>query len=202
MAGAATTATLLIFEDQIIDPVQNETSHHKPLGSLSSVGERIGRGGPNALYVLGMASYGLIQSDTVYLQNATSMFQASLYSALTTEVLKRTVRQERPDSDEKNSFPSGHASSAFAFASYIGCKHDLPWGIAAYSLATLVGVSRINDNRHYLHDVVAGATIGTSFGLGICLNEKKELNEKNNDNVQWMGFPTSNGFATSLTISY
>ncbi len=35
----------------------------------------------------------------------------------TTYVLKYTVREKRPDSNNKDSFPSGHTSSAFAGAS-------------------------------------------------------------------------------------
>jgi hypothetical protein len=37
----------------------------------------------------------------------------------------------------------------------------------AYSLAGFVAYSRMNDNQHWLHDVLAGATIGTSYGVGI-----------------------------------
>ena len=43
-----------------------------------------------------------------------------------------------------------------------------PWyiGVPAYALASFVGLSRVNDNKHYIHDVLAGATIGTAFGYG------------------------------------
>lgn len=34
-------------------------------------------------------------------------------------------------------------------------------------LAILTGIGKLNDDMHYSHDVVAGATIGTSFGLRI-----------------------------------
>lgn len=56
---------------------------------------------------------------------------------------------------------------AFSFASVIGASHDLPYGILANLYAAGVAVSRINDNRHYLHDVTAGATIGASYGIAL-----------------------------------
>ena len=35
------------------------------------------------------------------------------------------------------------------------------------SVALLTGASRVNDNKHRVHDVLAGATIGLGFGFGI-----------------------------------
>jgi membrane-associated phospholipid phosphatase len=94
-------------------------------------------------------------------------------------VLKYSVRQERPDSTQRNSFPSGHTTTAFAFAAVVGEEHGWRWGVPAYALATLVGWSRMNDNKHYLHDVLAGATIGTSVGLGVVrkMRQRQPLNE-------------------------
>ena len=64
------------------------------------------------------------------------------------------------------SFPSGHAASAFAFASAIG--RDQPWlGFALRVLATAVGYSRVHTGVHYPGDVVAGALIGASTGQAV-----------------------------------
>jgi hypothetical protein len=68
------------------------------------------------------------------------------------------------------SFPSGHTTSAFAVASVIAYQYkDKPWvPITAYSLASLAGISRVYDNRHWLSDVFAGAIFGTVTGRFIC----------------------------------
>jgi len=65
------------------------------------------------------------------------------------------------------SFPSGHTTSAFAVASVLAMGYrDKPWvGIASYTLASLVGLSRVNDTRHWTSDVVAGAALGSFIGL-------------------------------------
>lgn len=140
--GAGLTGLLLIFEDQLIDPSQKETVEDKPLKSFSRFGDYGGRGYTNGLYVLGMMGYGFFNSDSEAKKNASSMFQATAYSTAVTYALKYSIREPRPDSGARESFPSGHTSSAFSFASYIGCQHSLGWGLAAYTLAGFVGYSR------------------------------------------------------------
>jgi hypothetical protein len=203
LIGSGMTALLLIFEDQIVDPAQQETIEHKPLGSFSKIGDLGGRAYPNALYVAGMLGYGLLESDTNAKQNASGMFQASLYSILITAGLKYTVREPRPDSSNRDSFPSGHTSAAFSFASYVGCRHSQVWGVAAYSLASFVGFSRINDNKHYLHDVTAGAAIGMAYGIGVCLNENSKGNlDKKGYSLSWFAAPEYGGATAGMTIRY
>ena len=58
------------------------------------------------------------------------------------------------------SWPSGHTTSAFAFAVAVGLAFPkLRWPMLA--VAVLAGFSRMVLNKHYLGDVVMGATIGT-----------------------------------------
>jgi len=59
------------------------------------------------------------------------------------------------------SFPSGHAALAFATATALDRETTarwVPW--VTYPLATLVGWSRVRDDRHWSSDVVAGAALG------------------------------------------
>lgn len=77
-------------------------------------------------------------------------------------------------SDAYRSFPSGHATAAFAFAAAVSRETQFWWpesrwsvGTAAYAGATLVGVSRMYDNFHWASDVLGGAAIGTLLGLKV-----------------------------------
>jgi hypothetical protein len=167
IVGTAVTLTVLILEDQIIDVVQEETVEHKPLGGWSKYGDLAGQMLPNGLYVLGQGIAGVSGNGKGY-QRALGMFKATAYAASVTTVLKYTIREPRPNNpQEKNSFPSGHTTTAFAFSGYVFAEHGWLWGIPAMGISLLSGFSRINDNRHFLHDVLAGATIGFAYGVGI-----------------------------------
>ena len=61
------------------------------------------------------------------------------------------------------SFPSGHAASAFAFAT--GVAHVAPRaGRVARAAAALVAYSRVHTGVHYPGDVVAGSLTGVVLG--------------------------------------
>ena len=77
--------------------------------------------------------------------------------------LKAMIKDERPDHSDNKSFPSGHASMAFAAARSIDkeFRKDCIWiPIAGYAAATAVGIERIANKHHHWYDVVAGAGIG------------------------------------------
>lgn len=77
--------------------------------------------------------------------------------------LKYTCRMPRPDGSNNKSFPSGHTATAFMAATMLHKEYGVrsPWySIAGYSMATVTGVSRMLNNRHWLSDVLVGAGIG------------------------------------------
>lgn len=64
-----------------------------------------------------------------------------------------------------DSFLSGHTTEAFALASVISEHYDAAWvKVTAYGLAGTVGYARLNNNRHWPSDVLAGAVVGTFVG--------------------------------------
>jgi hypothetical protein len=76
---------------------------------------------------------------------------------------KHIVKRIRPDASDHNSFPSGHTATAFAAAEFLHqeYKDRSVWiSVAGYGMATLVGASRIYNNKHWVSDVAAGAGIG------------------------------------------
>lgn len=74
--------------------------------------------------------------------------------------VKYTVREMRPDGSSRNSFPSGHTATAFMGAELVRLEYGNGYGLAAYTVATGIGVLRMYNNRHWLSDVLAGAGIG------------------------------------------
>jgi membrane-associated phospholipid phosphatase len=64
------------------------------------------------------------------------------------------------------SFPSGHTTLAFAAATVYALEYrNKPWvPIVAYTSASLIGISRITENKHWATDVLAGAALGYLSG--------------------------------------
>lgn len=62
------------------------------------------------------------------------------------------------------SFPSDHATAAFAIAVAILLRHRKA-GLLALAMATLLSVARVAVGTHYPGDVLAGALIGSAAAL-------------------------------------
>ncbi len=70
---------------------------------------------------------------------------------------------------ENASFPSGHASSAFALAVVASKEfNDYPWvAPVAYSFATISSFSRVYRSQHWASDMFVGCIIGLLTGYAI-----------------------------------
>jgi membrane-associated phospholipid phosphatase len=71
----------------------------------------------------------------------------------------------------QNSFPSGHAITAFSIATIFADRYSrhrwVPW--VAYGLAATVGFSRITTQAHFTSDVFVGAVLGYSISHYVVL---------------------------------
>jgi membrane-associated phospholipid phosphatase len=71
-----------------------------------------------------------------------------------------------------SSFPSGHTTAAFSAATVFAQEYKdqtlIP--VVAYTAATLVGISRITQNAHWISDVFAGAALGYVTGKQVVYN--------------------------------
>jgi membrane-associated phospholipid phosphatase len=177
-AGTFITAGLVIFRDAISEPFQVKQVRNNTLGESSKYGDWLGQWIPNLVYSAGMGIAGHYRDPHGY-DRSIGMLKATTYASAVTTVIKYTAREPRPDDkNTRNSFPSGHTTTAFAFSGYVAAEHGWGWGAPALLGSTFIGYSRINDNRHWLHDVIGGATIGWVYGWGLSKYEKQKKKEQ------------------------
>lgn len=98
-----------------------------------------------------------------------------------------------------HSFPSGHAASAFAVATVIADQTDFILAdVLAYSLSTLVAVSRVHKSKHWASDIFVGSALGYFIGKKICSLHR----DQDKKNVQ-LGFclnPNVKGLTIKLSF--
>ena len=123
-------------------------------------------GGPlySTVFVAGMFTAGRFAGGLRFRAMTYDMLDAAVVNFTWTEIIKVSVGRERPNGQDNKSFPSGHTSNAFAMATVAQRHYGWKIGIPAYGLAGLMGVSRIHEDKHWLSDVVAGATLGYIAG--------------------------------------
>lgn len=141
---------------------------------LTALGRAISKTADGWLYLAFAFVYGLLEWP------ANSAFLILFFTAFLVEraiyfVLKNSCRRHRPADaiqnfqsfivpSDKFSFPSGHTSAAFLFATLISSQFPvllpflLMWGV-------LVGLSRVFLGVHFPTDTVIGALLGTCVAL-------------------------------------
>ncbi len=150
-------------------------------------------GSPGAIG-LGVALWGggrLTKRPTVAAAGFRAL-EAVAVSGVVTSALKETMGRARPNvatagrtdwqlfrgartsNGDYESFASGHATAAFAFAAAVtgevalhAPEHARLVGVTTFSLAGLTAYARMHDDRHWLSDVTVGAGIGTITALAI-----------------------------------
>jgi membrane-associated phospholipid phosphatase len=127
---------------------------------------------PAAALVAGTWAYAVLIEDSHGYAEGWSMLEAAGLSAVSSYALKFVAGRERPNEtlhvdswrNSGDSFPSLHASAAFAIGTvlaesgndeYRWIRRGLGYGIAAGT-----AYRRLEGNAHWLSDTVAGAAIG------------------------------------------
>jgi membrane-associated phospholipid phosphatase len=118
-----------------------------------------------------------------------------LAAELMTGAIKVTAGRFRPAETDNpyifkpfsghDSFPSGHTTVAFALATSLSHEIHNTWASAAlYTFATGTAWSRLNDERHWLSDVLAAATVGITTATIVNRHPPRFLAEPNGRGVR------------------
>ena len=156
-------------------------------------------GGLYEVYTLGaLGAYGFIFKVDKVKTTTLLATQAYITGGLVQAVVKTITGRQRPYNSDPNavqaeptfkgpfykgvkdvngknlhsSFPSGHTTVAFAAATVFALEYkNKPFiPIIAYSAATLIGLSRITENKHWATDVLVGAALGYLTGRQVVNN--------------------------------
>ena len=166
--------TIVTMDEVLNIPFQNwQTNGAEKFGE---VGEVMG-GLPFQLGLSGAAlGIGYIGKNKKWQNFALDNLQAQLFTGGITLVVKELTHRARPETGEDNyawygpfhgngneSFFSAHTAFMFSTATMVYLHTGRKWwvGLLGYSSATAVGISRMQQQKHWASDVVAGAIVGT-----------------------------------------
>ena len=169
LAGGAATGIASIWDEEV-----RESAQTYDWGDTLETGA-----GPiwSSVFVAGMFTAGRISHGPRFRAMTYDMLDAAVVNFGYTELVKVAVGRERPNGQDNKSFPSGHTSNAFALAAVAERHYGWKLGVPAYLVAGLVGASRIEQDKHYLSDVVAGATLGYIVGRTVVRVNNRPLGE-------------------------
>jgi hypothetical protein len=200
--GAAAVAVVYAADRPLMDAVQANRSHFSDQFSkvVTPFGARRAENISALMIVIGAWS----GDDRLRDAGRDSLESEIWAGGVVTPLLKRSFGRARPIQEEGAqsfhplsssyaSFPSGHATNAFAFATAIASHYD-SWFVPTlvYSVASGVAISRVNDRAHFASDVLAGALIGRAVAKGV-------VHRQHGAPVSWSVTPSwSNGTSSIM----
>lgn len=168
--GAMGVVALVTLTDESL---QEELQTHRSEGKddVARVFKRMGEPTVYVLPALGTIAARVILGDDQVTRAGGRITAGLLTAGVVTNLLKPLVGRRRPTGNRdafefspfsnQDSWPSGHTAMAFALATGLGDElHSTPATVLLYGAAGLTSWSRLNDNRHWGSDVLAGALVG------------------------------------------
>ena len=131
--------------------------------------------GSTSVVIGGAASltlWGWAAGDPTSIAAGVDLARSYAYSTVLVGAMKVAFDRKRPDG-KRYSFPSGHASAAFAAAPVIAHHFGIVAGTVAYACAGATLLGRMEDRKHYLSDVVFGAAVGLAMGEAIVAQRRE-----------------------------
>lgn len=160
LGSGAAAAGLSLFADKPVRTFMTQKQYLPPL--LNKIGDNY----VHQYWCFGVTALGALGKGVEtgnYLEPFRYWAFSNVATVGLTYVLKYGIGRERPNSRNHYSFPSGHTSAAFASATMLQMWYGPAAGIPAYALAALTAFQRLDDNQHWLSDVLMGAGIGIAI---------------------------------------
>lgn len=156
------------LQDNFYDPVLHKNMHQLPSCVVTGIEKTV------SASVFAVASFSLFVPD-MRLRTTSRLFAIGLISGL---FLKDTLKKAKTNANirpwhEKFSktqrahggFPSGHMFEITCMTVVFGLEYGLKAWIPLSFVSTAMALASISSNRHYISQVVAGAALGTLYGV-------------------------------------
>jgi membrane-associated phospholipid phosphatase len=163
-------STLMLLDNGVKSGLQDLRSG--TTNGIASTARRFGQPEVYATTAVGLLAAGMVTGDPRLTASGRRLASSLALAAGVMSTGKALLGRARPDDPThdgddfgllsgRGSLPSGHTAMAFALATSLADDIHRPWAtVGLYTAATAVGWSRMNDERHWLSDVAAGAVIG------------------------------------------
>jgi len=169
---------------------------------LGTTGDKAGGMMVMAPLTFSLFTIGRFSHDTAFRAFSYDATQAVMVNGLYTQILKSAIKRTRPDGSNRMSFPSGHTSSAFALATVAERHYGWKAGLPGYLAATAIGVSRIERSKHYLSDVLAGATLGIVSGRTVTRTNGEPRGRQRDFSLTRMTDAQGTGVGVGASVSW
>ncbi len=194
LIGAAATGVAVIPEQNVESYF---TNHPEQIESVTESGEIMGNEFILSPVIGGLFVAGRIGGGRRFQSMTYALTQGFLVNGAITGSVKYAVGRTRPNGEDNLSFPSGHTSTSFMWATVLSRSYGLKAGVPAYIAATYVGATRLEENAHHLTDVVAGAAIGYLVGRTVTRRRRPGREPR----FTWNVSPVRGGVAASLAFA-
>ncbi len=167
LTGAVVLYPISLSDTSVSEEMQE--AYHGAFGDFLDVANEFGS--PRmTLYASGVFAASLFTRNSRFQDAAFTSLQSLLYAGAISYGLKTAFGRERPFENDSahdfdpfsghSSFPSGHATAAFAALTpwVLYYPHPLTYGL--FALSTGTAMARIALRKHWTTDVLAGSAIG------------------------------------------
>ena len=162
--------------------------------------------------------YGDYHDDVKYKRAALLGVESMVVAAILTAGIKITLSRPLPNSAlpyntwysswdysfEDLAFPSGHTSSAFAFATIISTEFsdDPAIPIISYTIASITALSMVEQDQHWASDILPGAALGYYTAKKIESLQPRKSSQGRREASNFIFFPMVSGDGVSLLCFY
>ncbi|MCK4570153.1 MAG: phosphatase PAP2 family protein [Bacteroidales bacterium] len=192
--AAVSGVTILAYtqDDVIRDAFQRNRTHGADQASKYFL-EPLGSGIITIPLAAGFWAFGELTDNKRAARAGLTGIKAMAITAVFTYTIKYATQRHRPYEDyspdpriwegpfgsyTSTAFPSAHSSVVFAVATVFATEYkDKIWvPVMSYTLASLVAVSRVYDDKHWASDVILGSALGFLIGKFVYKSTVKNPN--------------------------